>query len=232
MSVSVGPLHELSAAGLGWTRRRSMVKRALYSACHDGPLTGHRGNVSSEFARDERFRHVYASCFPALLAYALRRVEQPADAADVVAETFLVAWRRSRELPPGDEAKLWLYGVAHRVVANHHRSALRRQRLGHRLRQQITSAVAVDPGTEVLERLTVQTALARLGARDREVLTLTIWEGLEPRDIAAVLELTPAAVRTRLSRARSRLRELLGHDLAPPGHVPDVLTEPTPKEGR
>ncbi|MFF5288478.1 RNA polymerase sigma factor [Paractinoplanes globisporus] len=180
---------------------------------------------------DEHFRRVYAATFEPLLAYALRRVEQPADAADVVAETFLVAWRRRREIPAEGEARLWLYGVARRVLANHHRGGVRRERLGQRLRQRLSES-SPDPATEVPERLAVRAALARLGELDREVLMLTVWEGLEPREAAAVLDVSAAAVRTRLSRARARLRQLVGDDPALPGHVLDVLTAPVPEEGR
>ena len=188
--------------------------------------------MSSGTEDEDRFRRAYAGNFAALLAYALRRAAQPEDAADVVAETFLVAWRRRQEMPAGDEARLWLYGVARRVLANQARGGVRRERLGERLRQRITAAVAADPGSEVPERLAVQGALARLGELDREVLMLTVWEGLEPREAAAVLRVSPAAVRTRLSRARARLRELVGNDPGLPGHVVDVLTASTPKEGR
>jgi RNA polymerase sigma factor (sigma-70 family) len=138
------------------------------------------------------------------------------DAADVVAEVFLVAWRRRREMPPEAEVRLWLYGVARRVLANYHRGGVRRERLGERLRQRLKVAVGVDPGSEVPDRVTVQAALARLGELDREVLMLTFWEGLEPREAAVVLQVSSAAVRTRLSRARARLRDLVGDDLGPP----------------
>lgn len=181
---------------------------------------------------EDRFRRVYADTFAPLLAYALRRVGQPEDAADVVAETFLVAWRRGADLPAGDEARLWLYGVARRVLANHHRGGVRRERLGERLRRRLPAAVAADPGGEVAERLAVRAALAALNELDREVLTLTVWDGLPPRDVAVVLGVSPEAVRTRLSRARTRLRALVGDDPAGSGHVLDVLTESVPKEGR
>ncbi|MEU4401982.1 RNA polymerase sigma factor [Micromonospora orduensis] len=181
---------------------------------------------------EDHFRRVYVADFEPLLAYALRRVEHPEDAADVVAETFLVAWRRRHDIPDGAEARLWLYGVARRVLANHHRGGVRRQRLGERLRQQIVATVGADPGSEVPERLAVRAALAGLGGLDREVLMLTVWEGLQPREVAAVLGVGPAVVRTRLSRARARLRELVGDDLGPPGHVLDVLTAATRKEER
>ncbi|WP_436531097.1 RNA polymerase sigma factor [Actinoplanes sp. HUAS TT8] len=180
---------------------------------------------------DDQFRQMYAANFQPLLGYALRRVEQPADAADVVAETFLIAWRRRAEVPGGAETRLWLYGVARRVLANHHRGGERRERLGERLRRRL-AAVTPDPGSDVPERLAVRDALARLGDLDREVLTLTVWEGLEPREVAEVLGVNAAAVRTRLSRARARMRHLVGDDLRRPGHVSSVLTAPTPEEGR
>ncbi|BBH67752.1 DNA-directed RNA polymerase sigma-70 factor [Actinoplanes sp. OR16] len=180
---------------------------------------------------EERFRRLYAANFEALLAYALRRVEQPEDASDVVAETFLVAWRRSGDLPPDDEVRLWLYGVARRVLANHHRSGTRRDRLGERLRQRLAAVTSADPGHEVPQRLAVRDALKRLGDTDREILMLTAWEGLEPREVAEVIGENAAVVRTRLSRARRRLRELVGDERGSPGHVLDVLTVPVPKEG-
>ncbi|MDR6320757.1 RNA polymerase sigma factor [Actinoplanes couchii] len=189
--------------------------------------------MSSGDEHEQRFRRVYADNFEALLAYALRRVDQPDDASDVVAETFLVAWRRSRELPPEEEIRLWLYGVARRVLANHHRGGTRRQRLGERLRQRLSAVVSRDPGGEVPQRLAVRAALARLDETDRELMMLTIWEGLQPREVAEVLRMTPGAVRTRLSRARAKLRELVGDDPGSPGHELDVLTGTTaPKEGR
>jgi RNA polymerase sigma factor (sigma-70 family) len=177
---------------------------------------------------EETFRRVYAGNFEAVLAYATRRVTQPADAADVVAETFLVAWRRFREMPPGDEARLWLYGVARRVLANHQRGSVRRERL----RQRLLSFAAPDHGIDLPSRLAVRDAVASLPEMDREVLMLTAWEGLEPREAATVLRISPAAARTRLSRARTRLRHLLGDAPGLTGHEPDVLTMGLPEESK
>ena len=73
----------------------------------------------------DRFRDLYTRHFDALLSYALRRVGRPEDAADVVADTFLVAWRRRSSVPAGDEGRLWLYGVARHVLANHRRGVAR-----------------------------------------------------------------------------------------------------------
>jgi RNA polymerase sigma-70 factor (ECF subfamily) len=177
---------------------------------------------------EDKFRRLYAGNFEAVLAYAIRRVPQAADAADVVAETFLVAWRRHGEIPPGGQARLWLYGVARRVLANHHRGDVRRERL----RQRLFSFAASAPGLDLPSRLAVREALAKLPEMDREVLTLSAWEGLTPQEAAAVLQISPAAARTRLSRARARLRDLLGNTAGLTGHEPDVLTFGLPKEGK
>jgi RNA polymerase sigma factor (sigma-70 family) len=183
--------------------------------------------VSAGTQHEDRFRRAYAGHFALMLAYAVRRVDRAEDAADVVSEIFLVAWRRRAELPPDGEIKLWLYGVARRVLANHRRGHLRRERLSERLCHRIadTVLIAADPGPQVTERLAVRAALARLGELDREVLTLTVWEGLSSVEAAEVLDLSPAAVRIRLFRARARLRELISQDSGLPGQELDVVTK-------
>jgi RNA polymerase sigma-70 factor (ECF subfamily) len=74
---------------------------------------------------EDEFATIYSENYQPLLGYALRRCRSPDDAADVVAETFTVAWRRSDDVPAGEETRLWLYGVARRVLANHHRGERR-----------------------------------------------------------------------------------------------------------
>jgi RNA polymerase sigma factor (sigma-70 family) len=180
--------------------------------------------------RDESFGAVYAANFDCLLGYALRRVEVAEDAADIVSETFLVAWRRLSDVPPGDEARLWLYGVARRVLANHRRAVGRRDRLGARLRADL-AAITPDHAVRVAAETDLRRALSDLGELDREVLELTIWEGLEPREVASVLDIPARTVRTRLSRARARLRERLGDDRLQAGHVPGEPIIATPEGG-
>src|SRR4051812_33061810 len=90
----------------------------------------------------DRFSRLFGDTERELLAYVLRRVDRAEDGADVVAETFLVAWRRLDSVPPGDEARLWLYGVARRQLANQRRGQLRRSRLADRLRAELPLAVA------------------------------------------------------------------------------------------
>lgn len=180
-------------------------------------------------SREETFRRLYADHFDAVLGFALRRTDRPEDAADVTADTFLVAWRRLAHVPGGAETRPWLYGVARRVLANHRRGDHRRSALGDRLRKELAAAVP-DCSDEVVQRADVTAAMRRLSARDQEVLELHLWEGLEPREIADVLGLTTVVVRPRLSRARARLRELLGNDPEPAGHLPSRQPQLSRKE--
>ncbi len=159
---------------------------------------------------EEAFRALYSEHGRAILAYAVRRVREPQDAADVVAETFLVAWRRQADVPAGDEARLWLYGVARRALANQARSERRRERLAERLRHELPAAVAAVSAPRTSAEFAVLAALRELPEPDREVLLLAGWEQLEPGQIAAVLGITGVAARARLLRARRRLRAHLG----------------------
>jgi len=90
--------------------------------------------------RQDRFQAIYQACHAAVLGYVVRRTASPEDAADVMAETFLTCWRRLAEVPPGPEARLWLFGVARRTLANHHRGERRRLALADRLRDDLVTA--------------------------------------------------------------------------------------------
>ena len=175
-----------------------------------------QGALGRELAQI-RFGRLYRDQGRAILAYALRRVEDQEDAADVVAETFLVAWRRLGEVPIGDGARLWLYAVARRVIANLHRAERRRTRLGERLAESLRAELATRPAPagEAAEALR---AMGELGDEDRELLLLVSWEGLSPGQAAKVLGVSPLAARSRLHRARRRLRALLeGREAASAG---------------
>lgn len=185
---------------------------------------------------EERFRALYQAEATSILGYALRRVGRDS-AHDVVADTFLVAWRRMDQVPEGRAGRLWLYGVARRVLANHRRGDARRTRLGERLRAEL--AVVLPDGWEDRghEVTVVRQAVAALDEVDRELLLLTTWEGLTPSEVAEVLDLTPVAVRSRLHRARRRLAAQLeasgGAQRSPAaGHVrkEEHTLLPDPKE--
>jgi RNA polymerase sigma-70 factor (ECF subfamily) len=171
--------------------------------------------MSRAVPRDERFSALYRANARPLLGFALRRAARPEDAADVVADTMLVAWRRMDEVPDGDAARLWLYGVARRALANNRRGLRRRDRLGERLRRDVRRLIGPDVAVGVTAAQELRRALAALSADDREVLQLTAWEGLGPQEIAEVVGASRVAVRSRLHRARARLREELERDDLP-----------------
>lgn len=178
-----------------------------------------------------RFRALYDANFEAVLGYALRRVDQPADAADVVSETFLVAWRRLEDGPPGD-FRPWLFGIARNVLLNQHRSTRRRGRLAERLRTFLASSDVSDLADGVAEQDRVRRALAVLSEADRELLTLIAWDDLSPSEAAAVLGIAAGTARMRLARARARFAEALGDAAPAAGHVRGVPHDFATEEGR
>lgn len=155
-----------------------------------------------------RFGRLYRDQGRAVLAYALRRVESPEDAADVVSETFLVAWRRLEEVPVGPRERLWLYAVARRVTANLRRAEGRRTRLAERIAESLRSETLANPAPSG-DAATALRAMRELGEEDRELLLLVTWEELSPGQAAEVLGISSLAARSRLHRARRRLRALI-----------------------
>jgi RNA polymerase sigma-70 factor (ECF subfamily) len=185
------------------------------------------GRATDDESHSARFRRLFADHQRAVLGYALRRAQTPADALDVVAETFLVAWRRIEVVPGPDDARPWLLSVARRVLANQRRGDERR----HQLVQRLGDELALDAPLEqdrTADSEVVRHALAKLPEDDRELMQLTCWEGLDPAQIAVVLSIPPGTVRSRLSRARARLRvELadLGPEPGPPGRPLEHVME-------
>jgi len=146
----------------------------------------------------EAFEAIFRATYDDLLRFAMRRVG-PDSAADVVADVFLVAWRRRADIP-ADAPRLWLFGVASKVVSNHRRGELRRAQLLQKAAAEPAIEVSVDASTVVIER-----AFDTLTDPDREVLRLTEWERLSAGEAAVVLGCSTAAFRVRLHRARRRL---------------------------
>ena len=160
-----------------------------------------------------RFEELFRQTRVPLLGYLTRRAPVD-DAADLLAEVYLVAWRRRSDVPDGDEIRLWLFGVARRLVAEHHR--LTWTRADAELQAGDTP---IEPGrTDEAREVAVLRALDSLSEIDRELVTLTTWEGLSPAEAARVVGITAGTARVRLHRARARLarhprlRELLDED--------------------
>jgi RNA polymerase sigma-70 factor (ECF subfamily) len=148
-----------------------------------------------------QFEALFRDTRAPLLAYLSRRAPVD-DAPDLLAEVYLVAWRKRADLPAGEERRLWLYGVARRLLAEHHRAEWKRNDA------EVGGTVAGEPGrpTEDDRRNeAVRQALQSLSDLDRELVTLTTWEGLSTADAARVVGITAGTARVRLHRARGRL---------------------------
>jgi RNA polymerase sigma factor (sigma-70 family) len=145
--------------------------------------------------------------------YAARRIGREA-AGDVVAETFLAAFGKRRLYDRGHrDARPWLYGIATRLIGQHRREELRQYRIrqaavpdpdlpGH------ADRVAADETARGL-RSELTAALAALPPDDRDVLILVAWEQLTYDETARALGIPVGTVRSRLSRARTRIRAAL-----------------------
>jgi RNA polymerase sigma factor (sigma-70 family) len=173
---------------------------------------------------ESRFEEIYDRYSGLILAYAARRTANAHDAADVLAETYTVAWRRIKEVPAGEDARPWLYGVARLVLANHHRGKRRRQGLDERLAMNVSEPIG-DAAVEVgVDHSAVAAAFAELADSDRELLTLVGWDQLDRDEIAVIIGSTRAVVRLRLHRARRRFEQALNKHgvkrFAATGHEP------------
>ncbi len=154
---------------------------------------------------DAWFEDLFREHATAVHRYLLRRGAAD-DAEDLAADVLTVAWRRRAEVPDGHELP-WLYRTAGFVLANHRRKA--RPVPVETLPDEPDPD---DPAVLAVRDERVREALARLSARDRQVLLLTAWEGLSGADLALVLGVSRGGADAALSRARSRLREVWSAD--------------------
>jgi RNA polymerase sigma-70 factor, ECF subfamily len=192
-------------------------------SCHE---TVHPHIASVMDDRDpEAFRALYRAHYGTVCRYLAARVH-PSAVEDVAAETFLVAWRRQAELPP--HIVPWLLNTAAKCLANARRSLERADALAVRLAGVLPACPPdLDSALESsARRRALVAALVAVGERERELLLLRYWDDLAPREIAAVLGLSPVVARARLSRAGRRLERELRAALAvedpPPLSIPEV----------
>ena len=149
---------------------------------------------------DAWFEAVYRAHATALYRYFARRGAR-ADAEDLTADVLAVAWRRRDDVPDGAELP-WLYRTAGFVLANHQRKG-RPMPVGD-VPDEVDDA---DPERLALRDDEVRSVLAALSSRDRRILLLNAWEGLDGAALAGVLGISRGGADAALSRARSRLRE-------------------------
>jgi RNA polymerase sigma-70 factor (ECF subfamily) len=147
----------------------------------------------------------------AVRAYCARRTGSLDAADDLVSIVFLEAWRRRSDVELVDgQALPWLYGIARRTVRNRWRTSVRHRRALARLPAVVTEP---DHADDVAGRLDderhlaqLREAFTRLRPAEQDVLTLCVWQGLDYAAAAVALGVPVGTVRSRLSRARARLR--------------------------
>lgn len=157
---------------------------------------------------DERLTRLFKSEYNAVLAYCVRRVGFD-DAEDVAAQVFAVAWRRIDEIN-WDTARPWLFGIARKVMSNRWRSVHRRRNLAKKL-SGLAAGAMTAPDLYAVHREEDGNAIAalrRMRDSDQEILMLSAWEGLSPREIAMALDISPSAASQRLHRAKQRFARL------------------------
>jgi RNA polymerase sigma-70 factor (ECF subfamily) len=162
----------------------------------------------------EHFTVLFRRHAPHIQRYVVRRLGQDA-ADDIVAETFLLAFRQRDSYDQARaDARPWLYGIATNLIGRHRRAEIRLYRALAR-----TGADPVmEPFTDrVDDQVSAGTAsrrlaagLARLPEQLRDTLLLVAWSGLSYEEAATALGVPVGTVRSRMSRARSRLRRALG----------------------
>jgi RNA polymerase sigma factor (sigma-70 family) len=151
-------------------------------------------------SREQRFEAIYRENYQAVLRYALRRIDATT-ANDIVAETFMVAWRRLDDIPA--HAIPWLFGVARKALANRRRADARQVAAGSPLTNAAPSEQSTAEEPEGDDA--VLAAVRRLPPREREAITLVAWDQLTRAEAARALGCTPVTFRVRLHRARKRL---------------------------
>ena len=124
------------------------------------------------------FRDLYRNYYKDLLAYSWRRTNQTT-AEDIVADTFLIAWKKRVEIPEGNE-RIWLFGVARNLILNNARASQRKNALLQKLRYQPSSDQTTSDTTNNIDDQSSSELLAALNQLppfEKEILMLICWEG-------------------------------------------------------
>ncbi len=161
-------------------------------------------------------RQALASTGSDLLGYFERRRRSPEDAADLLGETMLQAWRRHDSIPLGDTTRqrMWLFTIAANVLANDRRSLRRRSALAEELRNHLATSSTAPP---IDEASAVRDAVLRLHYAHRELVMLINWDGMTIVEAAELLGLNDSTARGRYAAARAALREALQDTADEPG---------------
>jgi RNA polymerase sigma-70 factor (ECF subfamily) len=167
------------------------------------------------------FSALYRETHADVLAFLLRRCPTADDAADCLAETYLAAWQKRDQLPAGTDARPWLFGVARNMMRRGREHRSRIATAAQALATELGAGSRVCPAPNIGDDDPIMVALRELPAIEQEIITMISWDGLTPREISVVLDMSPNVVRVRAHRARAKLRSVLAKSA--PGSEPEVL---------
>ncbi|WP_218108272.1 RNA polymerase sigma factor [Micromonospora matsumotoense] len=174
--------------------------------------------ITDSLAEPARFGVLYERHARVLHGYAYRRLGRDV-ADDVIAETFMKAFRaRHKYDPRHSDARPWFFAIAIREIARHHRAEQARYRVLLRSAQDLgeddlTDRVVEAASARTLRRPLVE-ALTRLSRRERDVLLMVAWADLTYEEVGRALAIPLGTVRSRLHRARQKIRKYLPDDIA------------------
>lgn len=162
----------------------------------------------------EAFAGLFDRHWPTLYRYVSRRLGREV-AEDLVGETFLTAFeRRHRFDPRYADARPWLLGIATNLISKHRRTEGARYRALERTPREVAAEGPAERVSVAMSAMAVRPALAKalagLPARDRDVLLLVAWADLSYEETATALGIPTGTVRSRLNRARRKVRSALG----------------------
>jgi RNA polymerase sigma-70 factor (ECF subfamily) len=159
--------------------------------------------------RADRLTRLHEQLAPDLLRFFERRVLPIDDAADLLAETYMVAWRRIGRVPTEDEqARMWMFVTARGVLSNWRRGQRRRSVLADELREQLaTHGHRVHNETPFVDSAQerVRDAVELLPLSQRELVMLVHWDGFSVIEAARVVGIRESTARGRYQRARASL---------------------------
>lgn len=163
----------------------------------------------------QELRRLQVAHGPALLAYFARRVDPPEDAAGLFNDLLLVVWRRAASAPSDPEdIRMWMFGIARKLVLGHHRSRRRQSAVAEKLREELAVG-SPEPVSE--EALAVREAIESLPRAQRELVRLIHWDGFTIAEAAQITGVGASTARSRYQLARRRLaRQLSVRNGEPP----------------
>ncbi|MFM1950818.1 MAG: hypothetical protein RL418_505 [Actinomycetota bacterium] len=156
---------------------------------------------------EQEFNQLFRAWLGEVSRFIARRVPT-ADVEDLAADLFALAWQKRNAIPAGLELP-WLYKSARFLISNHLRKQSGRSRILESLKE---PEAAPSAETIALADLELSQAWARLSSKEREILGLWAFEGLEPKELSLVLEKSENACAVSLSRAKAKLTQLLASE--------------------